>query len=93
MKRPTDFELSQGCYSSTMFVISQEGKLWRRRNDPCDPGDFACHGEVKNPTEERCKKLLDLLRNARPERPPKRRFANIKQTREILQQFNENSEI
>lgn len=87
MKRPEDFVFSQGGYSETMFVVSADGNLWRRRNDPVDAGDFACHGEVVNPTDERVAELLRRLRNARPERG-KRSFATIKQTKEILAAFN-----
>lgn len=87
MNRPTDFVLRQGGYCETMFVVSAEGNLWRRRNAPADAGDFACHGEVVNPTDERIAELLRRLRNARPERG-KRSFATVKQTQEILADFN-----
>lgn len=87
MNRPTDFVLRQGGYCETMFVVSAEGNLWRRRNAPADAGDFACHGAVVNPTEERIAELLRRLRNARPERG-KRSFATVKQTQEILAAFN-----
>lgn len=87
MSRPDDFVLGQGGYCETMFVVSAEGKLWRRRNDPVDRGDFACYGEVVNPTEERITELLRRLRNARPERG-RRSFATTKQTTQILAAFN-----
>ena len=82
----TDFIISQGGYSETMFVISKEGKLWRRKNDSFDC--YACYGEVVNATPERREKLLALLRKARPERGI-RSFATTKQTAEILKKFNE----
>lgn len=84
----TDFIVSQGGYTETMFVITTEGNLWRRKNAPSDPGVFACYGAVNNPTPERCKELLHRLRNARPGRPNHRTFATVKQTREILDKFN-----
>lgn len=89
MERPKDFVLRQGGYFKTMFVVSAEGNLWRRRNDPVDAGDFACHGAVVNPTEERITELLRRLRNARPERGQRKAFATVKQTREILKEFND----
>ena len=84
----TDFIVSQGGYIETMFVVTAEGNLWRRKNDPSDPGAFGCYGAVNNPTPERCKELLQRLRNARPDRPNHRTFATVKQTREILEKFN-----
>lgn len=87
MERPKDTILRLGGYSKTMFVVSAEGNLWRRRNAPVDAGDFACHGAVVNPTDERIAELLRRLRNARPEME-KRSFATVKQTREILAAFN-----
>ena len=86
MERPEDFVLSQGGYYKSMFVVSAEGNLWRRRNDPVDAGDFAPYGAVVNPTDERIAELLRRLRNARPERG--RSYATVKQTREILAAFN-----
>ena len=87
MKRPEDFVISQGGYYKSMFVVSAEGNLWRRRNDPVDAGDFACHGAVVNPTDERIAELLRRLRNARPERG-RQSYATVKQTRDILMAFN-----
>lgn len=87
MERPKDTILRLGGYSKTMFVISAEGNLWRRRNAPADAGDFACHGKVVDPTDERISELLRRLRSARPEMG-KRSFATVKQTREILAAFN-----
>ena len=87
MERPSEFILKQGGYCETMFVVSAEGNLWRRRNAPADAGDFACHGAVVNPTDDRIAELLRRLRNARPEMG-KRSFATVKQTQEILAAFN-----
>ena len=87
MERPEDFVIGQGGYYKTMFVVSAEGNLWRRRNDPVDAGDFACHGAVVNPTDERITELLHRLRKARPERG-RQSYATVKQTREILAAFN-----
>ena len=90
----SDNEIRDGLYSATMFVISAEGTLYRRK--PSRVSEYAKVGTLNNASAERREALLAALRNANPERIQpqitggvrKATYANYKQARTILDNFN-----
>ena len=87
----TDYAIRMGAYSKTMFVISSEGNVYRRKPDCID--EYAKVGALENATTERREELLNALRNANPERVmlatgKKKTYANYKQAKQILDNFN-----
>ena len=87
----TDFAINRGIYSETMFVISSEGNVYRRK--PACVNEYAKVGALENATAERREELLNALRNANPDRVmlatgQKKTYANYKQAKQILESFN-----
>ena len=90
----TDYAISHGVYTDTMFVISAEGNLYRRK--PGSANEYAKVGALTNPTDERRAALLEALRNANPDREfqqitgdiRRAHYANYKQACTILNKFN-----
>ena len=90
----SDSEIRNGLYSETMFVISAEGTLYRRK--PGCASEYAKIGTLNNASAERREALLAALRNANSERIQpqitggvhKATYANYKQARVILDEFN-----
>jgi hypothetical protein len=90
----SDSEIRKGLYSATMFVISEEGSLFRRK--PGCTSEYAKVGTLNNASAERREALLAAVRNANPERIQpqitggvrKSTYANYKQARVILAEFN-----
>ena len=90
----SDSEIRNGLYSATMFVISEEGTLFRRK--PGCASEYAKVGTLNNASAERREALWAAVRNANPERirpqitgvVRKATYANYKQARAILDEFN-----
>ena len=87
----TDWAIKNG-FGKTMFIVSAEGNVWRRK--PASP-DYALVGALINPTDERKAAVLEALRNANPDRNyaqitggvRKAHYANFKQAQEIVRGF------
>ena len=90
----TDYAINHGVYTDTMFVISAEGNLYRRK--PGSANEYAQVGSLTNPTDERRAALLEAVRTANPDRMQQQitggtrnaKYANYKQARAILDELN-----